>query len=287
MSNPPSTINYTDHTQSSSFYSGKYTSSFDKYSCFEEFYYVHLVCCYITFLSGIFCMISRLIRRLKWTHAWFGRIYLLSMLFSTASSLLINNEGLPLAVLVNFAYCMVFLSIGWFIVIIYRQNMDREATNIAIQRVKSNATNGAEDTPQLINKIKGELADSRTFSQRLFSLKTLHGLLMVTSWVNIAGRVPFSDQSGNFSCYTYPAYKPIAWKDKDYRNEPLTLVEVHDPDYDRLPWSNGPALWASIINIGSLAGFILVAVIWSYVASKYGCNKVFSCCKDKRGQLST
>jgi len=269
MTSPPSTINYTDHTQSSSFYSAKYTSSYNKYSCIEEFYYIHVTCCWVTFLSGVFCVLARLIRQIKWLHAWFGRLYILAMLFSTASSLLINNEGLPLAVLVNFAYCMSFLAIGWFIVIIYRQNMDRIATDIAMQRISSNLTKGATDSTRIINAIKGELADSRSFSQRMFSLKTLHGLLMTVSWVNIAGRIPFSNPGGlKFACYTYPAYKPIAWKNQDYRNESLTLVEVNDPNYDNLPWSGGPALWASIINIGSLSGFILIASIWSYVASR-------------------
>merc|ERR1711907_609991 len=69
--------------------------SIDKYSCIEEFYHVHMFFNWVIFLSGIICMVTRLIPATsKYNlHAWFGRIYILSMLWSTSASLLINNDG--------------------------------------------------------------------------------------------------------------------------------------------------------------------------------------------------
>ena len=84
----------------------EYTRSFSKISCHRDFYFIHVVCCYFVFLSGIVCFITRAWCRFKWLHASFGRIYIISMLWATASSLLINNTGLPDAVLISFAYTM-------------------------------------------------------------------------------------------------------------------------------------------------------------------------------------
>jgi hypothetical protein len=55
------------------------------------------------------------------------------------------------------------------------------------------------DLGAMIAAEKGRIAAAKTFQQRLFSLKALHGILMFTSWINIAGRIFASDQSGDFT----------------------------------------------------------------------------------------
>ena len=48
-------------------------------------------------------------------------IYLAAMLYATASSLLIHNTGLPLAVLVSFCFCIGGLTIAWCLILCHKQ----------------------------------------------------------------------------------------------------------------------------------------------------------------------
>merc|ERR1712107_653645 len=109
-----------------------------------------------------------------------------------------------------------------------------------------------------------EVVNSKTFVQRFFSLKSLHGILFFVSWMQIAGRM-FNSGDGQFSCRTYPTYKPIeaphipdeAFVNADQNK--LKLVYVHDPNWEALPWSNGPVVWALLIILASLLWLLLVA----------------------------
>jgi len=69
-------------------------------------YFVHVVFCYLIFISGILAMVTRLVPAFKWTHAWFGRAYIISMLWATASSLVIHNTGLPASTLISFIWAL-------------------------------------------------------------------------------------------------------------------------------------------------------------------------------------
>jgi hypothetical protein len=61
----------------------------------------------------------------------------------------------------------------------------------------------------MIRAEKGAIIAERSVWQRFFSLKALHGILMFTSWINIVGRIFASNQSGDFTCHTYPVYKQV------------------------------------------------------------------------------
>ena len=88
----------------SSLYNLDYTYHYSKYSCISSFYFLHVIACYFVFLSGILCFFTRLFNSTKFLHIWMGRLYILSMLYATATSLLIHNAGLPPAVLISFIY---------------------------------------------------------------------------------------------------------------------------------------------------------------------------------------
>jgi len=62
------------------------------------------------------------------------------MLWSTATSLLIHTDGLPLAVLISFAAVMGGLSIGWISIIIYKQNFERLTTKLFHQKIIAHTT---------------------------------------------------------------------------------------------------------------------------------------------------
>jgi hypothetical protein len=101
----------------------EFTWSYSKLSCWKGAYFAHVIFCYFVFLSGIACFVTRCWDRIKWTHLWFGRIYILSMLWATATSILIHNTGLPLAVLWSFLWVMGGMTIGWVVINLYQQHM--------------------------------------------------------------------------------------------------------------------------------------------------------------------
>ena len=288
MATDITTINWTDHNDTaSSLYSPDYTYSYDKYSCIRGFYFAHLVFNYLVFLSGIVCFATRVAPpKYKRLHSWFGRIYILSMLWSTVTSLLMNNTGLPLSTIISFGAVMGGLTIGWIIIVIYRNSMDRQAQQLVQERLVEKAKlgtiggdgiNGGDDLDlsQMLNEAKMDVVNSKTFVQRFFSLKALHGILFFTSWMQITGRIFASNQSGDFTCSTYPVFKPIDVPQvPDGAQDELTIVPTTDPDYDRLPWAAaGPVAWTMQIILGSMFGAIVVGALISWRASKQAQNK--------------
>lgn len=215
----------------SSLYDLTYTYHFSKYSCFKEFYLIHLLSSYVLFLSGVACFITRLHEKINFLHKFFGKLYILSMLFATASSLLIHNTGLPLPILVSFSFVLAGLTIGWVLIQFHKP---KERSNL----------------------------------NKLFSIKTLHGIFMFLSWFNISGRVfvtPFSD----FTCHTYLVYKPInttigPTAFMNLESKPLQLVPEEDPDYNILPWAGREVLWSVALILGPVVFAFIFATIYIY-----------------------
>lgn len=84
-----------------------------------------------------------------------------------------------------------------------------------------------------------------------------------------AGRIFASNQSGDFTCHTYPVYKPITTTHFDGMDAPLTLLPTHDPKFPRLPWARtGLAGWSVAMSLGPLLGAALVGAIYSAVAAR-------------------
>ena len=78
-----------------------YTILKNGYTCIKEFYPAHIISTYLIMLSGLACFITRIpLLKLSWTHIYFGRLYIISMIFGLATSLLIHNTGLPTGVIV-------------------------------------------------------------------------------------------------------------------------------------------------------------------------------------------
>lgn len=84
-----------------------------------------------------------------------------------------------------------------------------------------------------------------------------------------AGRIFASDQSGDFTCHTYPVYKPITTKHFTGADEPLTLVPTANPRFASLPWARtGLVGWSLAMLLGPLFGAALVGAIYSAVAAR-------------------
>lgn len=245
------------------FYSPDITYSYDKVSCVRTMYYAHVTFCYLMFLSGLAAFVTRVkYFRLKRWHVWCGRCYILSIVWATASSLVIHNTGLPPATLISFIFVLGGVSIGWIAILIHRSNVQALAMVNAQNDIKVNGLNG--DLKDLVSRKMEDLLEKRTFLQRVFSLKTLHVAVMFTSWINIAGRIFASDQSVDFTCYTYPVYKPLNTSQFQGANKNLTLVPTADPNYARLPWSKGLIVWGLQLSLVPFFGTVLIVAICQY-----------------------
>ena len=57
---------------------------------------------------------------------------------------------------------------------------------------------------------KGKILMNKSFSERLFSWRMLHGVMMTFSWCQMVGRTMVTNPFKSFQgCWTYPAYKSM------------------------------------------------------------------------------
>jgi len=106
----------------------------DKYQCVRVMFPIHLTFCWCMFISGFlaicfrfasFCWPpdawwSELFRSL---HRWAGRFYILSMLWTIATSSLIRNEGLPLGTLTSFISVLGGVTFGYLMIKVDSKNV--------------------------------------------------------------------------------------------------------------------------------------------------------------------
>ncbi|KAI8836498.1 hypothetical protein BJ741DRAFT_605720 [Chytriomyces cf. hyalinus JEL632] len=105
-------------TNEDSFTTLEHTFVLDSLSCWRAIYPSHIAFAYITGISGIICMITRLHARLYFLHSWFGKVYIIAMLWATGTSLVIHTKGLPTGVIYSFIWVLVGLTLGWFAITI-------------------------------------------------------------------------------------------------------------------------------------------------------------------------
>lgn len=246
----------------------EFTYSFDKYSCVQEMWYYHIALAYVIGISGFACMLTRLVPSWKWTHVWWGRIYVIAMLWCTGTSMLIHNDGLPVAVLVAFFWVLMGLSLGWIAINFHQIQLKSLVEKSLDKKIKAdNGIMGNITFSELLKVETTNILNNRTFVQRFVSFKSLHGIMMVSSWGSIVGRLFASNQSGDFTCHTYPTYKQVSFPQSGGDNPGnLTFVPTHDPRFERLPWSDGPYVWAIRNIITTIFMCMIVGAISSYLS---------------------
>eukprot|EP01125_Pyxidicula_operculata_P019634 TRINITY_DN7127_c0_g2_i1.p1 TRINITY_DN7127_c0_g2~~TRINITY_DN7127_c0_g2_i1.p1 ORF type:complete len:187 (-),score=9.44 TRINITY_DN7127_c0_g2_i1:57-617(-) len=177
------------------------------------------------------------------------------MFWCMASSLLIHNAGLPLPIIVFFVLLMLSLSIGWLVIKLHSQNMEEEAFKRVNELIQ---TQKVTDVAESFMEQKMKIANEKTFTQRLFSYKALHGILMVFSWYQMLGRTLVTNPYPGPGCFTYPAFKSSS-------DEAVFLPAV-DPDYA----FNGTELrFILLVSIPSIIFFALFGVAYSYIAARH------------------
>ena len=241
-----------------------YTYSMDKLSCVRELYFIHITFAYLVVLSGIACFTARLYPPIRQYHALFGRAYIVCMLWCMGSSLLVHNTGLPVGVLISFFIVLFGLTAGWVCAKLHQNTMHASVLE-TVQKVLLEKKNIdlAREMKQAISSIN---TSKTSWRQRMVSYKAAHGMLMFMSWINRFGRMFGSNQSGDFTCHTYPVYKKLDSPKFKGLNQSLTFVPIRDPDYGKLPWARTTLEgWGVLFSIGALlfaAGVGLVYVLY-------------------------
>lgn len=207
MSLPPAGI-ITNGTYDPSATFLDYTYAYGKYSCITWVYPLHVLFAYLVAFTGAFALLSRVLTVLKPYHSLSGRLYLGFMFWCMATSLLIHNTGLPFFVIVSFLYLAISMTSGHLLILFHQQNFQ----NTIWQRVQARLNDLKGSSAIKLQELKQEEIEqyniNRTFTQRLFSLKALHGALMTFSWCQIVGRLFVTNPSTSWhGCWTYPAYK--------------------------------------------------------------------------------
>jgi hypothetical protein len=238
-----------------------YTYSLDKLSCVRQFYFIHVTLAYLVVLSGLACFAARLYSPLHSWHAFFGRTYVVCMLWCMATSLVVHNTGLPVAVLVGFLFVLLGLTLGWACIKLHQQAMERKVFEEVQMRV-NDKPDASVNIFKSIQDARRCVADTQTIAERVLSYKAAHGALMFTSWFNVAGRLFGSNQSGDFTCHTYPVYKQLDSPKFKGANASLTYVPIEDPAYEKLPWAFSLAGWS--VCIGLLPLLVAFGFGWLY-----------------------
>ena len=140
-----------------------------------------------------------------------------------ASSLLIINHGLPTGVIISFILLVSFLSVGVPVINLHQYLLHKHSLEIVDKQIQSGEI---ANIAQMINDAKSKIIQDRTIFQRVVSLKTLHGALMLVSWINVAGRAFVSSPNVDFQCYTTPAYKNVQSIYYNYTG-PNSTTKVH------------------------------------------------------------
>jgi hypothetical protein len=229
-----------------------YTYALDKISCIREFYFIHVTLAYLVVLSGIACFITRLVPSISIWHAFFGRAYILCMLWCMATSLLVHNSGLPIAVCISFLFVLLGLTLGWTCIKLHQHFLHGQMLDEVQLKLKS-----SRSFLLLSQEMKGaihKINERKSWSERMLSFKAAHGVLMFVSWINMAGRIFGSNQSGDFTCHTYPVYKQLDSPKFKGFNHSLTYLPTHDPDYARMPWASSLVGWGLELSLLPLLG---------------------------------
>jgi uncharacterized membrane protein len=226
-----------------------YTFHYSKLSCWVPVYYVHIAFAFLIGLSGVVCFVTRLVPKWRWLHKYAGRCYIISMLWGTATSLLIHNTGLPIGVLWSFLWVLTGLSLGWLVITIHQ-----------VQR--HNQQPLPAPAPGFVAKLVHAL-------RKMVTWKSVHGCLMFVSWINIVGRIFNSPDLSRFDCHTYPFYKPV----QSTKYTPLNpgewaMVPTDNPNYSEQPWAGKENFWAVSMSLGMYAFAVVVGVIFIVVTTK-------------------
>jgi len=239
------------------------TSVWSKVSCDVFYYPWHIATGYFMVIAGFVCFATRLpwLAKWRWVHLHSGRVFMLSYLWCTASSLLITRTGIPRPILFFMFMMLVAATVGWYAIRVaaVRWHAARLRRADELAALASAKRGGALTPSQWYAAATDALANEpRPWHRRLFSLKALHGVCMAIAWMQMFGQTiaagDFTDWAG---CDT-----TFVWKERGPNGE-LRLVEDENPNW--IGKENEPYFAAGIFLPTSLF-FVIFGVVWSCVA---------------------
>eukprot|EP01129_Flabellula_baltica_P008126 TRINITY_DN31_c0_g1_i1.p1 TRINITY_DN31_c0_g1~~TRINITY_DN31_c0_g1_i1.p1 ORF type:complete len:258 (+),score=29.76 TRINITY_DN31_c0_g1_i1:53-826(+) len=232
-----------------------YTYAYSKYICIDWVYPLHILFSYTVVLMGILAILARVVPQIAKFHVWFGRFFVVFMFWAMASSLLIHNTGMPLAIIISFLILLITLSIGWIAIRWWSTKKTEQITKAVEERINSKQLKNV-DLNELFASERAKDFNKQTYWQRVLSLKTLHGVLMTLCWYQLAGRTavtnPFSSWHG---CETYPAI---------YENGTLQYLPEQNPTGSS--FVNNIALFTSVVLIPILIIIVATTLIGNYIS---------------------
>lgn len=248
-----------------------YTYSLSKISCMKSVWYAHVTFAFLVVAAGAGCLATRLC--CKHMHAWFGRMYIICMLWCMGTALVIHNTGLPPAVLLSFVWVLGGLSVGWVLIKCHQSRTEAEAGRSLSVAHLAKLNDGVEFS-SIMQELKSAVAAQKSFYARMLSCKAAHGALMFMSFINIFGRMFGVKLSDGFSCHTFPYYKQLDSPKFTGLARPLTPVPALDPNYSRLPWAHGLHWWGLELSLGPIAfalatGSLFVVYVEPWAARKW------------------
>jgi hypothetical protein len=139
---------------------------------------------YLEVLSGVLALLSRAIPKLHPYHIYFGRTFMMAMYFTSASSILIHNTGMPRSIIFFMTLMFFSMTIGFGVIRFAQQRFQNDLITKADEILIQNEGKYLSSASELLNQAMTEMNETPiTWKQRLFSLKALHGLLMTIAWV--------------------------------------------------------------------------------------------------------
>jgi len=183
--------------------------------------------------------------------------------------------------------------LGWFVIKLHQNQMLNGGMEIVDSWVKEGKLNG-RSIPAAIGEAKTEFAKSKNWKQRFFSYKSLHGILMTLSWFNIFGRIMATTKNDEFTCYTYPVYKPVnasiyRTKGMNLEGMPLKLVPHDDVRERPVVWKTVPGAelgWMAMLFATPVVLSLIVGIIFSCIAEKREVRQVALKKEEEGTQLS-
>jgi hypothetical protein len=200
-------MNCTPSTFPPDFLTNSVTETENGVACIDWVYFIHIITAYICVAAGGVALVCRVVPPWKRFHRYAGLVFMLTMYYTEGSATLIYNTGLPRAI-IFFLTLMVFcMTIGFAVIKVAQQRFQ----NAVMKVVDQLPAEKGEKVSHLMARATAEVASvPRTWYQRLFSLKALHGYLMSVAYYQMAGRAMVTNPVASWDhCWVYPVSKEL------------------------------------------------------------------------------
>ena len=149
------------------------------------------------------------------------------------------------------------MTVGWIAAKVMQARFEKAVRAEADAIASAGAQKGVFVSALLDQARKNLLERPRSWSQRVFSLKALHGFGFVMSSYQMFGRTIITNPNEFKGCHGQPAYKAVD------SNGQVRLIPAHDPD-----GIQNPVTFAAAIFLSAFFVFLIAGATWSFFAAR-------------------